>query len=128
MRTEEWDMPARVLSVGQCGLDHGNISQVLQQHFGAEVVPAATTDEATKLLAEDAFDLVLVNRVFDLNGADGVKFIRQSQALTKDKAVPIMLVSNYQEYQDQAVAAGAVPGFGKAALDHPATLGRLGTF
>ena len=121
-------MPARVLSVGQCGLDHGNISETLRQHFGAEVVPAATTDEATKLLAEDAFDLVLVNRVFDLNGADGVKFIRQSQALTKDKAVPIMLVSNYQEYQDQAVAAGAVPGFGKAALDHPATLGRLRTF
>jgi hypothetical protein len=39
-----------------------------------------------------------------------------------------MLVSNYPEYQEQAVGAGAAMGFGKAELRSPATLARLAEF
>jgi hypothetical protein len=40
-------------------------------------------------------------------------------------AAPVMLVSNYPEYQEKAVAMGALPGFGKAALREPETLAML---
>jgi hypothetical protein len=39
-----------------------------------------------------------------------------------------MLVSNYPEYQQQAIAAGCEPGFGKAELSAPATLDKLARF
>ena len=35
----------RVLSVGQCGADHGGIAWSLRSEFDADVVPAATADE-----------------------------------------------------------------------------------
>ena len=37
-------------------------------------------------------------------------------AKREELSTPIMLVSNYPEAQSEAVAAGAVPGFGKATL------------
>jgi CheY-like chemotaxis protein len=112
----------RILSVGQCQADNGRLSQSLWQLLGAEVVAAEDAVEAERLRPE-AFDLVLVNRVFDGNGASGIEFIR----LLKQNGVatPVMLVSNYEDAQREAVAAGAVPGFGKAALGHAAMVERL---
>jgi hypothetical protein len=40
----------------------------------------------------------------------------------------VMLVSNHEDAQRAAVEAGAVPGFGKAALGHPAMLARMGNY
>jgi CheY-like chemotaxis protein len=113
----------RVLSVGQCAMDHGNISRMLTGHFQAEVVPADTAEEALDLVRGGGFDLVLVNRVFDSNGGSGLDLIRRLKA--GGQAPPVMLVSNYEDAQKEAVAAGALPGFGKGALGTPATLGRL---
>ena len=119
----------RVLSVGQCGADHGAISRTLQVNFRAEVVPADTADEALSVLRrEKDFALVLVNRVLDGDGADGVRLIDQIKAEETLRGLPVMLVSNYDDYQRRAVAAGAVPGFGKAALGQPHVLGRLREF
>jgi len=42
--------------------------------------------------------------------------------------VPVMLVSNYQEAQQQAVGAGAVPGFGKDSLGRPSMIALLKPF
>ena len=42
--------------------------------------------------------------------------------------IPVMIISNYQDAQDVAVAAGASPGFGKAALDTPRTFELLSEF
>jgi hypothetical protein len=36
----------RVLSVGQCAFDNGNITRVLREKFGAIVEPVATADDA----------------------------------------------------------------------------------
>ena len=36
--------------------------------------------------------------------------------------LPIMLVTNYQQHQDAAVAAGCVPGYGKNDLFSPTTV------
>jgi two-component system chemotaxis response regulator CheY len=115
----------RVLSVGQCNFDHGNISQALRHTFAAEVVPAATADQALTLLRQGGFDLVLVNRVFDANGDSGLDLIRQVKTDEQLRRVPVMLVSNFADAQQQAVAAGAEPGFGKAALGADETIDRL---
>jgi CheY-like chemotaxis protein len=116
-----------VLSVGQCAFDHGNISAALTKQFDAQVVPAATQAEALEALSKSPCDLVLVNRIFDADGSSGIEFIRALRAQTHG-TVPVMLVSNFEEYQQQAVAAGAERGFGKAALTQPETLQRLGPY
>ncbi len=118
-------MTRRVLSVGQCGLDHGNISRALGQAFAAEVVPAATASQALSLLRQGDFALVLVNRVLDADGASGLDLVRHIKSDEQLGRVPVMLVSNFADAQEQAVAAGAEPGFGKAALHAAETLARL---
>jgi two-component system chemotaxis response regulator CheY len=115
----------RVLSLGQCGADHASISWVLESGCGAEVIPAATADEALTLLRDGDFDLVLVNRVLDYDGDSGVDFIARLKADEALQAVPVMLVSNYEDAQEQAVKGGALPGFGKSSLRHPQTVARL---
>lgn len=118
----------RVLSAGQCGADHSGISWTLRGEFGAVVVGADSIDEAVELLHNDDFSLVLVNRVFDADGSSGVDFIRRLKADEELRSLPFMLVSNYEDAQRDAVAAGAEAGFGKASLGHPAMLERMRRF
>jgi two-component system chemotaxis response regulator CheY len=112
----------RVLSVGQCFADHGAIVRALQKHCDAEVVSAATAYEAATQLQQADFDLVLVNRVFDADGASGLDFLSAIKGDETLRYLPVMLVSNYPEAQRQAVDLGAMPGFGKAGLDGPALI------
>lgn len=112
----------RALSVGQCDFDHGNITRELRERYGCEVVRAHTASDALKALQSGAFDLVMVNRVFDSDGGSGLALVEQV------RGVPVMLVSNFEEAQAQAVAAGAVPGFGKAALSAPETHEKLARY
>ena len=106
----------RILSVGQCGADHGSISRVFQRAFAAEVVGVDTTVEALEKMRREAFALVLVNRIFDVDGSSGLEFIKQVKGDEALAATPVMLVSNYMDAQKLAVEAGAAPGFGKAEL------------
>jgi CheY-like chemotaxis protein len=116
----------RVLSVGQCGVDSGAIAHRLRKDFDAEVVAADTHGEALQALrAGGPFDLVLVNRVGDSDGAPGLELIRKVKAEPALAAVPIMLVSDYPDAQKQAAELGAVPGFGKSQLSRPAAHERL---
>ena len=115
----------RVLSVGQCSVDHGMISRHLARDFAAEVVRADTADDALANLRAGTFDLVLINRVGDSDGAPGLDLIRSLKADPVLAAVPAMLVSNYPDAQAQAVALGALPGFGKAELGSPASSSAL---
>lgn len=118
----------RVLSVGQCGFDHSSISRFLQGSFGAEVVAAATASEALQSLQQGEYRLVLVNRVGDRDGAPGVALIRQLKADPALRELPVMLVSNYADAQEEAVEAGALRGFGKSDLASPETRTRLAEF
>ncbi len=118
-------MAKRVLSVGQCMADHGSIRWVLRNEFRAEVEPADSATSALERLRRGGIDLVLVNRVFDADGESGLEFIRQLKKDEVLRAVPVMLVSNYEGPQREAEAAGALPGFGKADLGRPAMLERV---
>lgn len=109
----------RILSIGQCGYDHGSLSRWLSAEFDAQVVAAHDEADALARLATEPFDLVLVNRIFDANGANGVQLIERWRAAPPRPDLRLMLVSNHPAAQQQAIAAGALPGFGKAELDNP---------
>ncbi len=117
----------RVLSVGQCGADHGKIVRTLLP-FNVDIVPAATTAEALAQLREKPFALVLVNRVYDADGSSGMELVRQIKGDVALLGVPVMLVSNHDDAQKEAVQAGAVPGFGKSALYGPPVAERVRPF
>lgn len=121
-------MGKRVLSVGQCGMDHGSISRMLSQQFSAETVGVDHESDAIAQLTSEDFDLVLVNRKLDLDGSDGMKVIEHMQADAKLRDIPVMLVSNFADAQETAIAAGAKPGFGKSALGESDTIDRLAAF
>ena len=118
----------RVLSIGQCGFDHGQISALLRREFGAETVAAATLPQAQQLLDRELPSLILVNRILDIDGGDGMEIVRRLCASEKSNGVPVMLVTNYPEYQAEAGALGAKPGFGKSELGRPETLDKLRAF
>ena len=121
-------MPRRVLSVGQCGPDHYSISRFLERHFDVEIATADREQQAIQRLRSEPFDLVLVNRKLDVDYSDGLAIIRAMKADPSLAGVPVMLVSNYAESQEEAVAAGAEYGFGKSALNSPETVERVGKF
>jgi two-component system, chemotaxis family, chemotaxis protein CheY len=115
-----------ILSVGQCGFDHTKIARHLEQAFGARVVGVENCEEAISALRRERYDLVLVNRVNDSDDAPGVDLIRSVKAEPGLAGVPMMLVSNYPEAQQEAEALGALPGFGKSDLASEKTRTRLG--
>ena len=71
---------------------------------------------------------MLVNRILDADGSSGMELIKQIKADTALRNVPVMLVSNYDHYQEEAVKEGALKGFGKGALGQPQTIARLKSY
>ncbi len=118
-------MRKRVLDIGQCGPDHATIRNYLTHNFDCEVVQV---DDAAGALAElqaGHFDLALVNRKLDCDYSDGIEVIRALKANPDTISLPIMLVTNYPEHQQAAVAVGAIPGFGKLEFQKPETRAKL---
>ena len=113
-----------VLSIGQCRPDSAAISLYLKTHFGATVLTADLPDEALAILLKSSVDLVLINRLLDMDSSDGLAILSQIRVSSKPD-VPVMLVSNYAEWQEKAVEMGATYGFGKAQLNRPETRERL---
>jgi hypothetical protein len=111
-----------VLDVGQCDYDHGRIRSFLER-MDCEVKRAHTAAEARAAIAHGTVSLVLVNRLLDTDGSDGVALIsdlvREGGQYASE--LKVMLVSNYPEYQDKAVELGAVYGLGKSELEQPQT-------
>jgi hypothetical protein len=108
-----------VLDVGQCGADHGSI-RALCEGIGARVERAHTGKEALARIAAGGIHLVLVNRILDADGSDGVALISEIVARAAEP-LAVMLVSNYPQFQEEAVSHGAVLGFGKSKLHSPET-------
>ncbi len=115
------DKKPTVLVVGQCAFDYESIGTMLSESFGADVGAAATCEEAFQAVLTGHCDLVLVNRILDADGTSGLNLIRQWQTREETRATLVMLVSDYSEAQDAAVALGANRGFGKDTLNSAAT-------
>ena len=121
-------MTKRVLNVGQCVPDNASISRMLQKNFQVEIEQGHQAADTLGRLREKKYDLVLINRKLDADYTDGLDIIRTMKADAHLKDIPVMLVSNYPEHQDRAVAEGAEPGFGKMELGTPSTLTKLQRF
>ncbi len=116
-------MTVRILDVGQCGFDHAAISDFLQHIVSANVEAIGTAADAEKLLRQNRYDLVLINRILDRDGSSGIDLIKQLRQMSN--CPPVMLVSNLPDAQTKAMAAGAVWGFGKAGIHLPQTAEHL---
>jgi len=121
-------MTKRVLDVGNCVPDHAAIRRMLETKFRADVTQVDDASGAISALKSQTFDLVLVNRKLDIDYSDGLDIIKQIKAAPQLAAVPCMLITNYPDQQQLAVAAGAVPGFGKKELHSDQTKSRLSKF
>jgi CheY-like chemotaxis protein len=118
-------MKKRVLDVGNCVPDYSAISRFLTSNFDCEVLQADKADDALAALRKQRVDLITVNRKLDCDYSDGMEVIRQIKADTQLKDIPVMLITNYPEHQEAAMAIGAVRGFGKLEYGKPETLERL---
>src|ERR1700754_1919242 len=118
-------MPPRVLDVGQCAPDHAAIRRLLESKFAALVIQTHGRDDTLAELGQKEFALVLVNRKLDADYSDGLEIVKRIKTDPQLQSVPVMLVSNYADAQQQAVAIGAEMGFGKAQLASGETYARL---
>ena len=108
-----------VISVGQCGYDNSRIRSLIRSiDSTVEIRETDSHQETMEVLASlGEAALVLVNRVFDMDGSSGMEFISQLKSKESEFAnIPVMLVSNYEKSQAEAIANGAIPGFGKSEL------------
>ena len=115
----------RVLDVGNCGPDHRSICSALSSRFAVDVVQAHGPTDTLELLKSSTFDLVLINRKLDQDYSDGIEILRLIKSDPDTRDVPVMLITNFEEHQQQAVEAGAVLGFGKLELSKESTFERL---
>lgn len=104
----------RVLDVGQCGFDHSAIADFVHQTLDAIVDRAETAADLDAHMARQRYDLILINRILDADGASGLDIIKSIR--NKPDCPPVMLISNFPDAQQAAIEAGAVEGFGKSAL------------
>jgi CheY-like chemotaxis protein len=109
-------VPKRVLDVGQCGPDHASLSRFLTSHFDVDVDRAHHLDDTLSKLRDQSYDLVMINRKLDIDHSEGMDILKTIKSDPKLKHTPVVLISNYADAQEAAIAAGAEPGFGKAEL------------
>jgi len=118
----------KVLDVGQCNFDNSRITHFLQQHFEVEVDRSHSHDEAIKSALDTPYDLILINRILDADSTPGMDILASLKTQPSTAEMPVMVISNYQETQEEAVSRGAVPGFGKSNLDAEETIAKLALY
>jgi hypothetical protein len=112
----------KVALVGHCGPDGSYLRLMVRKaHPEAEVLMVDDESELKRAL-DEGVELLLLNRELswgfhDTMGVDLIKRIKDRKF-----SVKMMLVSNYADAQAEAVAAGALPGFGKRELGSPRIL------
>ena len=112
----------KVALVGHCGPDGSFLRiTVRKAHPDVNVLMVDDDRDLQRALA-DGVELLLLNRELSYGFHDtmGVDLIKRLKDQKVD--VKMMLVSNYPEAQADAVAAGALPGFGKRELGSPRIL------
>ncbi|MBL8815170.1 MAG: hypothetical protein JNL58_03990 [Planctomyces sp.] len=117
-----------VLSIGQCRPDQAAITHYLTRNFAVDVLTADRAADAMRILESQPVGLILINRKLDADYSDGLDMLPAIRAIESAASTPVMLVSNFPEWQEKAVALGTVHGFGKAQLNSPATKETLASY
>ena len=107
-------MAKRILLVGHCGVDGPRLKDELSKALPGTSVERVNSEADLDKAVGEGESLLLVNREpvgFDRAGLDIIKRVRKDNPGCK-----VMLVSDYEDAQEQAVKAGALPGFGKSEM------------
>ena len=109
-------MSKKVALVGHCGPDSSFLRMAVSSADRTVQVLSADDPDELNVLLKEGVDLLLLNREmpYGFDESEGVSLIRKLR--TTHPNVKMMLVSNYPDAQAAAVAAGAVPGFGKREI------------
>lgn len=112
-------MAKKIALVGHCGPDSSYLRMAVSKADRGTQVLMADDEQELKRALDEGVDLLLLNRVLDYGfpeqeGVDLIRRLRQNHP-----QVRTMLVSNYPDAQAAAVAAGALPGFGKREMGSP---------
>ena len=112
-------MSKKIVLVGHCGPDSSFLRMAVSAADRSLKVLMADDAEELNQHLEQGVDLLLLNRElgWGFEQTEGVEIIRQ--LLSRHPNVKMMLISNYADAQAQALAAGAVPGFGKREIGSP---------
>jgi len=105
-----------VVLVGHCGADSSYLRMAVAGAGTAVSVVSVEDEESLSAALENGVELVLINRILDwgFDEQEGVSLI--SRLRRTHPNLKTMLVSNYADAQAAAVAAGALPGFGKREI------------
>ena len=112
-------MSKKIVLVGHCGPDSSFLRMAVSSaDRSLKVLMADDADELNQHL-QQGVDLLLLNRElgWGFDQTEGVEIVRQ--LLPRHPGVKMMLISNYPDAQAEALAAGAVPGFGKREIGSP---------
>lgn len=118
-------MTKKVLSVGQCVPDTNSLVHFLTTNFDVEIDQSDVEADTLEKLKAQSYDLVTINRKLDADYSDGIELIQKIKNTSDVKPCKLMLVSNFPEYQEEAVAVGAEYGFGKNEYESPETVEKL---
>ena len=112
-------MASKVVLVGHCGPDSSFLRLAVNRALPGSTVVSADDAKTLENHLKQGVELLLMNRVLDygFDTDEGVELIRQLR--TQHPKMKIMLVSNYEDAQQSAVRAGAMPGFGKRDIGTP---------
>lgn len=119
----------QIFLVGHCGAD----AMALQLAIKAAANDAESLQIRTAVHTDDNVlnaggdTLLLINRQLGnvLRRKTGVDLIAELKQ--REDAPRMMLISNYEDAQREAEAAGAYPGFGKSEIHKPETKAKLQT-
>lgn len=120
--------PAHVLDVGNCDPDHGMISRMLMERFHVRIDRVMFVADALARMRQNRYDLILVNRLVFADGSEGLELVTAAKADPALRDLPVMMISNYEDAQARAVAAGAERGFGKDSVRSETTYALLARF
>jgi DNA-binding NtrC family response regulator len=106
-------MAKKVVLVGHCGPDGSYLRLAVSRAKRDVQVLVVDSEQEMEQAIENGVDLLLFNRLLDygFDETDGPTVIGKLRE--KHPELKMMLVSNYPDAQAAAVAAGALPGFGK---------------
>jgi CheY-like chemotaxis protein len=121
-------MTQTVLDIGNCNPDHASIQKMLTSKYDVVVLRAHQLSDALELLGKQTVDFIVINRKLDIDYSDGIEILRHLKKDSATKSIPVMIITNYPEQQQAAVAEGAEYGFGKLEYAQTATHERLSRF
>jgi two-component system, chemotaxis family, chemotaxis protein CheY len=113
-------MAKTVVLAGHCGPDSSYLKLTVKKAIGEVILLSADDSrELTAILENGEPDLILLNRELGYGfepdtGVEMIATLRRSYPNLK-----MILITNFQEIQRAAEAAGGLPGFGKRELGTP---------